>query len=155
MKQYVIVEMEKEKVECTGKGVFSLVMGIIYLIIDIYLFTLTIKMEQVVIPVYLIVIMNLVVIMIFALALYFLLYWKNKKIVLSDDEIIYYSIIGKKRTYSWNNVKKVYYAIGGRCSQGRIIIVVDKKISLEKHMKNFLRAEKMVKEKGYLEVKIK
>ena len=92
---------------------------------------------------------------IFALALYFLLYWKNKKIVLSDDEIIYYSIIGKKRKYSWNNVKKVYYAIGGRCSQGRIIIVVDKKISLEKHMKNFLRAEKMVKEKGYLEVEIK
>ena len=52
-------------------------------------------------------------------------------------------------------MKKVYYAIGGRCSQGRIIIVVDKKISLEKHMKNFFRAEKMVKEKGYLEVKIK
>ena len=130
-------------------------MGIIYLIIDIYLFILTIKMEQVVIPVYLIVIMNLVVIMIFALALYFLLYWKNKKIVLSDDEIIYYSIIGKKRKYSWNNVKKVYYAIGGRCSQGRIIIVVDKKISLEKHMKNFFCAEKMVKEKGYLEVEIK
>ena len=47
--------MEKEKVECTGKGVFSLVMGIIYLIIDIYLFILTIKMEQVVIPIYLIV----------------------------------------------------------------------------------------------------
>ena len=29
--------MEKEKVECTGKGVFSLVMGIIYLIIDMML----------------------------------------------------------------------------------------------------------------------
>lgn len=97
-----------EKVECTGKGTFSLVMGIIYLMIDIYLFILTIK------------------------------------IVLSDDEIIYYSIIGKKRTYSWNNVRKVYYAIGGRCSQGRIIIVVDKKISLQKHMKNFLRAGKLV-----------
>ena len=105
--------MEKEKVECTGKGVFSLVMGIIYLIIDIYLFILTIKMEQVVIPIYLIVIMNLVVIMIFALALYFLLYWKNKEKVLQKDKIIYFPIIDKGRTYSWDDVRKVHYATEG------------------------------------------
>lgn len=31
---------------------------------------------------------------------------ENKKIVMSDNEIIYYPIIGKVRTYLWNDVKK-------------------------------------------------
>ena len=84
-----------------------------------------------------------------------LFYWKNKKIVMSDNEIIYYPIIGKVRTYSWSDVKKVRYASGGRGSKGRIIIVTDKTISIEKDMKKFALIEKMIKEKGYLQVKIK
>ena len=32
--------------------------------------------------------------------------------LVSDNEIIYYPIIGKVRTYSWSDVKKVRYASG-------------------------------------------
>lgn len=74
---------------------------------------------------------------------------------MSYNEIIYYPIIGKARTYSWSDVKKVRYASGGRGSKGRIIIVTDKIISIEKDMKKFALIEKMIKEKGYLQVKIK
>ena len=133
--------MEEEKIECTGKGVFSLIMGVICLAMAIYLLIITIKMEQVIILAY------LVVILAFGLAMYYLLYWKNKKIVMSDNEIIYYPIIGKVRTYSWSDVKKVRYASGGRGSKGRIIIVTDKIISIEEDMKKLALIEKMIKEK--------
>ena len=111
----------EDKIECTGKGVFTLIMGLICL----------------------------------TMAIYYLLYWKNKKIVMSRNEITYYPILGKVRTYSWNDVRKVRYASGARGSKGRIIIVTDKTISIEKDMKQFALIEKMIKEKGYLQVKIK
>ena len=139
----------EDKIECTGKGVFTLIMGLICLTRAIYLLIITIKMEQIIVLAYLIVILA------FGLAIYYLLYWKNKKIVMSKNEITYYPILGKVRTYSWNDVRKVRYASGGRGSKGRIIIVTDKTISIEKDMKQFALIEKMIKEKGYLQVKIK
>ena len=101
------------------------------------------------------VLLDLTLVMLFLPVIYFLLYWKNKKIVMSKNEITYYPILGKVRTYSWNDVRKVRYASGGRGSKGRIIIVTDKTISIEKDMKQFALIEKMIKEKGYLQVKIK
>ena len=139
----------EDKIECTGKGVFTLIMGLICLTMVIYLLIITIKMEQIIVLAYLIVILA------FGLAIYYLLYWKNKKIVMSRNEITYYPILGKVRTYSWNDVRKVRYASGARGSKGRIIIVTDKTISIEKDMKQFALIEKMIKEKGYLQVKIK
>ena len=139
----------EDKIECIGKGVFTLIMGLICLTMAIYLLIITIKMEQIIVLAYLIVILA------FGLAIYYLLYWKNKKIVMSRNEITYYPILGKVRTYSWNDVRKVRYASGGRGSKGRIIIVTDKIISIEKDMKKFALIEKMIKEKGYLQVKIK
>ena len=139
----------EDKIECTGKGVFNLIMGLICLTMAIYLLIITIKMEQIIVLAYLIVILA------FGLAIYYLLYWKNKKIVMSKNEITYYPILGKVRTYSWNDVRKVRYASGARGSKGRIIIVTDKTISIEKDMKQFALIEKMIKEKGYLQVKIK
>ena len=139
----------EDKIECIGKSVFTLIMGLICLTMAIYLLIITIKMEQIIVLAYLIVILA------FGLAIYYLLYWKNKKIVMSRNEITYYPILGKVRTYSWNDVRKVRYASGGRGSKGRIIIVTDKTISIEKDMKQFALIEKMIKEKGYLQVKIK
>ena len=139
----------EDKIECTGKGVFTLIMGLICLTMAIYLLIITIKMEQIIVLAYLIVILA------FGLAIYYLLYWKNKKIVMSKNEITYYPILGKVRTYSWNDVRKVRYASGTRGSKGRIIIVTDKTNSIEKDMKQFALIEKMIKEKGYLQVKIK
>ena len=120
--------MEEEKIECTGKGVFSLIMGVICLAMAIYLLIITIKMEQVIILAY------LVVILAFGLAMYYLLYWKNKKIVMSDNEIIYYPIIGKVRTYLWNDVKKIYMD----CEM----------------MKNCGETVKLIMKKGYLKTNI-
>lgn len=139
----------EDKIECIGKSVFTLIMGLICLTMAIYLLIITIKMEQIIVLAYLIVILA------FGLAIYYLLYWKNKKIIMSRNEITYYPILGKVRTYSWNDVRKVRYASGGRGSKGRIIIVTDKTISIEKDMKQFALIEKMIKEKGYLQVKIK
>lgn len=139
----------EDKIECIGKSVFTLIMGLICLTMAIYLLIITIKMEQIIVLAYLIVILA------FGLAIYYLSYWKNKKIVMSRNEITYYPILGKVRTYSWNDVRKVRYASGGRGSKGRIIIVTDKTISIEKDMKQFALIKKMIKEKGYLQVKIK
>ena len=101
----------EDKIECTGKGVFTLIMGLICLTMAIYLLIITIKMEQIIVLAYLIVILA------FGLAIYYLLYWKNKKIVMSRNEITYYPILGKVRTYSWNDVRKVRYASGARGSK--------------------------------------
>ena len=139
----------EDKIECIGKSVFTLIMGLICLTMAIYLLIITIKMEQIIVLAYLIVILA------FGLAIYYLSYWKNKKIVMSRNEITYYPILGKVRTYSWNDVRKVRYASGARGSKGRIIIVTDKTISIEKDMKQFALIKKMIKEKGYLQVKIK
>lgn len=38
--------MEEEKIECTGKGVFSLIMGVICLAMAIYLLIITINVTD-------------------------------------------------------------------------------------------------------------
>ena len=43
-KQEILVEIEAEKIECTGKVVFSLIMGVICLALAIYLLIITMKM---------------------------------------------------------------------------------------------------------------
>ena len=44
--QEILVEMEAEKIECTGKGVFSLIMGVICLAMAIYLLIITINVTD-------------------------------------------------------------------------------------------------------------
>ena len=58
----------EDKIECIGKGVFTLIMGLICLTMAIYLLIITIKMEQIIVLAYLIVILA------FGLAIYYLLY---------------------------------------------------------------------------------
>lgn len=138
----------EDKIECTGKGVFTLIMGLICLTMAIYLLIITIKMEQIIVLAYLIVILA------FGLAIYYLLYWKNKKIVMSRNEITYYPILGKVRTYSWNDVKKIYYKSGLR-GHSRLVIETDKKIYMDcEMMKNCGETVKFIMKKGYLKTNI-
>ena len=145
--------MEVKKVECTGKCYFVLLLALFQFMECGILLIVMLKCKVQGFFAY--VLLDLILVVLCSIAIYFLLYWKNKKIVMSYNEIIYYPIIGKARTYSWSDVKKVRYASGGRGSKGRIIIVTDKIISIEKDMKKFALIEKMIKEKGYLQVKIK
>ena len=138
----------EDKIECTGKGVFTLIMGLICLTMAIYLLIITIKMEQIIVLAYLIVILA------FGLAIYYLLYWKNKKIVMSRNEITYYPILGKVRTYSWSDVKKIYYKSGLR-GHSRLVIETDKKIYMDcEMMKNCGETVKLIMKKGYLKTNI-
>ena len=132
--------------ECTGKCYYVLALALFQFIECGMLLLIILKCKVEGFLAY--VLLDLTLVMLF-------LYWKNKKIVMSKNEITYYPILGKVRTYSWNDVRKVRYASGGRGSKGRIIIVTDKTISIEKDMKQFALIEKMIKEKGYLQVKIK
>ena len=141
-----------ERVECTGKCYYILALALFQFIECGILLFIILKCKVEGFLTYLL--LDFALVILFLPVIYFLLYWKNKKIVMSDNEIIYYLILGKARTYSWNEVKKVRYASGGRGSKGRIIIVTDKTISIEKDMKQFALIEKMIKEKGYLQVKI-
>ena len=100
------------------------------------------------------VLLDLILVMLCSIAIYFLLYWKNKKIVMSDNEIIYYPIIGKVRTYSWNDVKKIYYKSGLR-GHSRLVIETDKKIYIDcEMMKNCGETVKLIMKKGYLKTNI-
>jgi hypothetical protein len=142
-----------ERVACTGKCYYVLALALFQFIECGMLLLIILKCKVEGFLAY--VLLDLTLVMLFLPVIYFLLYWKNKKIVMSRNEITYYPILGKVRTYSWNDVRKVRYASGGRGSKGRIIIVTDKTISIEKDMKQFALIEKMIKEKGYLQVKIK
>ena len=100
------------------------------------------------------VLLDLILVMLCSIAIYFLLYWKNKKIVMSDNEIIYYPIIGKVRTYSWNDVKEIYYKSGLR-GHSRLVIETDKKIYMDCEMvKNCGETVKLIMKKGYLKTNI-
>mgnify|MGYP006934164826 FL=1 len=139
--------------ECTGKCYYVLALALFQFIECGMLLLIILKCKVEGFLAY--ELLDLTLVMLFLPVIYFLLYWKNKKIVMSRNEITYYPILGKVRTYSWNDVRKVRYASGARGSKGRIIIVTDKTISIEKDMKQFALIEKMIKEKGYLQVKIK
>lgn len=81
---------------------------------------------------------------------YFLLFWRNKRITMTRDDITYRSIWGKEKKYSWEDVRSVRYKSVGRGAY-RILIQTDRKIYIEtRMMKNSEEAEKLIKEKGYL-----
>ena len=81
---------------------------------------------------------------------YFLLFWYNKRITVTWDDLIYRSIWGKEKKYAWKDVKSVRYKSMGR-GEYRILIKTSQKIYIETGMmKNSEEAEKMIKEKGYL-----
>ena len=50
---------------------------------------------------------------------YFLLFWHNKQIIFTWNEIIYRSIFGIEKKYSWEDVKTVCYKSIGRGSSAR------------------------------------
>ena len=81
--------------------------------------------------------------------------WHNKQIIFTWNEIIYRSIFGIEKKYSWEDVKTVCYKSIGR-GANRILIQTDKKIYIETGMmKKCEDVERVIKEKGYLRVKIK
>ena len=79
---------------------------------------------------------------------YFLLFWRNKRITMTRDDITYRSIWGKEKKYSWEDVRSVRYKSVGRGAY-RILIQTDRKIYIETGMmENSEEAEKLIKEKG-------
>lgn len=79
---------------------------------------------------------------------YFLLFWRNKRITMTRDDVTYCSIWGKEKKYSWEDVRSVRYKSAGRGAY-RILIQTDRKIYIETGMmKNSEEAEKLIKEKG-------
>ena len=124
--------MEEEKIECTGKCYFVLLLALFQFMECGILLIVMLKCKVQGFFAY--VLLDLILVMLCSIAIYFLLYWKNKKIVMSDNEIIYYPIIGKVRTYSWNDVKKIYMD----CEM----------------MKNCGETVKLIMKKGYLKTNI-
>ena len=144
--------MEKEKVECTGKCYFVLLLALFQFMECGILLIVMLKCKVQGFFAY--VLLDLILVMLCSIAIYFLLYWKNKKIVMSDNEIIYYPIIGKVRTYLWNDVKKIYYKSGLR-GHSRLVIEKDKKIYMDcEMMKNCGETVKLIMKKGYLKTNI-
>ena len=81
---------------------------------------------------------------------YFLLFWRNKRITMTRDDITYRSICGKEKEYAWEDVKSVRYKSAGRGAY-RILIQTDRKIYIDTGMmENSEEAEKLIKGKGYL-----
>ena len=81
---------------------------------------------------------------------YFLLFWRNKRIIMTLDDITYRSIWGKEKKYAWEDVRSVRYKSAGRGAY-RILLQTDRKISIETGMmENSETAEKLIKEKEYL-----
>ena len=144
--------MEEEKIECTGKCYFVLLLALFQFMECGILLIVMLKCKVQGFFAY--VLLDLILVMLCSIAIYFLLYWKNKKIVMSDNEIIYYPIIGKVRTYSWNDVKKIYYKSGLR-GHSRLVIETDKKIYMDcEMMKNCGETVKLIMKKGYLKTNI-
>ena len=144
--------MEEEKIECTGKCYFVLLLALFQFMECGILLIVMLKGKVQGFFAY--VLLDLILVMLCSIAIYFLLYWKNKKIVMSDNEIIYYPIIGKVRTYSWNDVKKIYYKSGLR-GHSRLVIETDKKIYIDcEMMKNCGETVKLIMKKGYLKTNI-
>ena len=144
--------MEEEKIGCTGKCYFVLLLALFQFMECGILLIVMLKCKVQGFFAY--VLLDLILVMLCSIAIYFLLYWKNKKIVMSDNEIIYYPIIGKVRTYSWNDVKKIYYKSGLR-GHSRLVIETDKKIYIDcEMMKNCGETVKLIMKKGYLKTNI-
>ena len=144
--------MEEEKIECTGKCYFVLLLALFQFMECGILLIVMLKCKVQGFFAY--VLLDLILVMLCSIAIYFLLYWKNKKIVMSDNEIIYYPIIGKVRTYSWNDVKKIDYKSGLR-GHSRLVIETDKKIYIDcEMMKNCGETVKLIMKKGYLKTNI-
>ena len=144
--------MEEEKIECTGKCYFVLLLALFQFMECGILLIVMLKGKVQGFFAY--VLLDLILVMLCSIAIYFLLYWKNMKIVMSDNEIIYYPIIGKVRTYSWNDVKKIYYKSGLR-GHSRLVIETDKKIYIDcEMMKNCGETVKLIMKKGYLKTNI-
>ena len=144
--------MEEEIIVCIGKWYFVLLLALFQFMECGILLIVMLKCKVQGFFAY--VLLDLILVMLCSIAIYFLLYWKNKKIVMSDNEIIYYPIIGKVRTYSWNDVKKIYYKSGLR-GHSRLVIETDKKIYIDcEMMKNCGETVKLIMKKGYLKTNI-
>ena len=144
-----ITEVNEEKaVVCTGRTAAPLIMGVMFWLIGIgvtFLLLILGTSQEV----------KGAGIIFFLLCgmegSYFLLFWRNKRITLTWDDITYRSIWGKEKKYSWKDVKSVRYKSAGRGAY-RILIQTDRKISIETGMmKNSEEAEKLIKGKGYLD----
>ena len=59
---------------------------------------------------------------------YFLLFWYNKQIIFTWNEIIYRSIFGIEKKYSWEDVKTVCYKSIGRGQIGFLFRQIKKYI---------------------------
>lgn len=82
---------------------------------------------------------------------WFVLYWKNKKIIMSDSQIVYYSLTGRMWTYSWSEVRSARCIAGARGGVTIQIRTADRRFRMESGlMKGCAGAEKMLEEKGFL-----
>ena len=138
--------------ECTGKCYYVLALALFQFIECGMLLLIILKCKVEGFLAY--VLLDLTLVMLFLPVIYFLLYWKNKKIVMSKNEITYYPILGKVRTYSWNDVKEIYYKSGLR-GHSRLVIETDKKLYMDcEMMKNCGEIVKLIMKKGYLKTNI-
>lgn len=83
--------------------------------------------------------------------LYFLLSYKNKRIYISEKEILYFSLFNKQYIYSIDDIKKVNYYLGGRGQVGGLTLKFDTiKIKIPREMIGFLEVEGELKQFGLL-----
>lgn len=83
--------------------------------------------------------------------LYFLLSYKNKRIYISEKEILYFSLFNKQYIYSIDDIKKVNYYLGGRGQVGGLTLKFDTiKIKIPREMIGFLEVEGELKRFGLL-----
>ena len=142
-----IIEVNDEKeVVCSGKTAASFIMGVMFWFIGIgvtfllLIFDTSPEVKGAGIIFFLLCGME---------GSYFLLFWRNKRITMTRDDITYRSIWGKEKKFSWEDVRLVRYKSAGRGAY-RILIQTDRKIYIETGMmKNSEAVEKMIKEKGY------
>lgn len=139
--------MKEEKIVCSGKTVFPFIMGLFFWGVGVVAFfiILTSTAAYEVKGIF-----SIFLILCGLEGSYFLLFWHNKQIVFTRNEIIYHSIFGIEKKYSWEDVKTVCYKSSGRGAY-RILIQTDKKIYVETGMmKNCEAAEKLIKEKSQM-----
>ena len=83
--------------------------------------------------------------------LYFWLSYKNKRIYISEKEILYFSLFNKQYIYSIDDIKKVNYYLGGRGQVGGLTLKFDTiKIKIPREMIGFLEVEGELKRFGLL-----
>jgi hypothetical protein len=96
---------------CSGRTAFTLMLGIFFWFIGVGV-TLLILISEATYEV--IGVFILFLILCGVEGSYFLLYWYNKRIIVTWNEIMYRSIWGLERKYSWKDVKSVCYKSTGR-----------------------------------------